>query len=821
MAESAFELRTVTLKLRPYRYCVLLHKNASLESVEDLFAEMSKVWGGRLTLLVPTDGREIHPLFMTLLSRFDPDIINAHCELSEELKELLNETLSPLTALGQEEGVRQYLGLGHIKTVMSLATLLRSIGVKKVINVVVPKKFPVVYRLLVYSRTGHLDENTVSGLQKDGNGFWLSPTEPIEVEEREFVPGDLFHLDALREETPFGVCDRTLGYRILSGPSGDQFIPRAVWDSPAVTIVGSSLEDFCLYYALALLRGDVHWVPQVPDRLAEENKASDADMPIYEWLLKDLASRLRRIVDSPGIRREVYLFSLSEPLSALEAVRQLIANNAAHGSVVVSLGGGDVVVDWKKQLELERERVREAMMLQVTPLSCGELCRLLPYSGEPIQRNSIQVYTQQFYRGTSVSEVPTPKPKSFDLSRHPAEYQWITEVEIQGYRLPRRPVLLDGHLQSLSGKALSRGEARISRRGFAYESIAPFVGAGWDIDMVLVRPQLRLLPEPELFRRLFEHAGYAFELSDKGKYLFVAAERAGSLAALCDLLTNKDLVAIFRKYLDKRRNEKAVLDEGVYLKGRRYLDLVALCKVLGLQWPSLDDEDKSRLIGLLDTLIGKSLVSRGFLLKCQTCLNLDFYRFEDLQSEEFQCTRCRTRQKFFGRHLKARPGPEPAIFYALDELMYQFLEHHGQVTALMLRYLDQAKQDSFLYLPEISVWRAEEREGQPYCEVDCVAFLDGRIVLGEAKLETSQKQLKKQMAKYGALARDLRVDTLVLADLQQQRSPEEQDRIRGWLDRVAQGWSFQIQFLGPVELGAEGAGWLDESAQPQQRGNNA
>src|SRR5262249_1271537 len=79
----------------------------------------------------------------------------------------------------------------------------------------------------------------------------------------------------------------------------------------------------------------------------------------------------------------------------------------------------------------------------------------------------------------------TPNPLNF-MAINPSDHRWMTELEIQGYKLPRNP-----HLGSwiVRGPTILTSEARVGKYGMAYycPNSAVF---GVGIDEVLVRPTL-------------------------------------------------------------------------------------------------------------------------------------------------------------------------------------------------------------------------------------------------------------------------------------------------------------------------------------------
>jgi hypothetical protein len=71
------------------------------------------------------------------------------------------------------------------------------------------------------------------------------------------------------------------------------------------------------------------------------------------------------------------------------------------------------------------------------------------------------------------------------------------------------------------------------------------------------------------------------------------------------------------------------------------------------------------------------------------------------------------------------------VYYQLDELVYQGLEHNMQVPLLALDCLRRQSKESFLHAPELAY--REKDADKPLCEADLNCIVDGLLTIGEAK----------------------------------------------------------------------------------------
>lgn len=357
----------------------------------------------------------------------------------------------------------------------------------------------------------------------------------------------------------------------------------------------------------------------------------------------------------------------------------------------------------------------------------------------------INNYTNQqelvFQNGRSVGKLNTPKPKNFRYV-DPTKHTWITSIEIHNYRPPLLPFLDKEIMESLPLTYRSR----VAVDGLAY--FCPnTVYLGGDIDVNTVRPTLRLVDEIEIFTKYFSYSGYEIELSDKGSYLKNTIERFGSLQAVADFFRVKHNRDIFNQYLYK----KAQADEEVIyldIEKRAYLSFNAFSRIL-------DSPSKAAI--LVDELIAKDILRRGFIFQCSRCRLAVWYDLAEI-SREFRCKRCDLVQLFL--HRNWRSPEEPRWYYRLAETVYLCYESHSYLTALTLDKLRQQSKEAFLYICETDVKNFPKQGAKN--EIDILAISDGRLVLGECKARAPKAA---DLNKYQQLQSDLKLkpDKVILS----------------------------------------------------------
>jgi hypothetical protein len=295
------------------------------------------------------------------------------------------------------------------------------------------------------------------------------------------------------------------------------------------------------------------------------------------------------------------------------------------------------------------------------------------------------------------------------------------------------------------------GEVRVGKEGPAY--LCPNTGYfGGDIDTVLVRPRLHLPPLYKIVEQLARIEGYDCRPSDKGIYADESISKWGGLEEVGRFLLDSRYRELLDRFLDASASKHG---KGVYLFSdrRRYLDFTAIQALVG--------KDATPLI---DELIGKQILYRGFIFQCSFCRNPDWFSVADV-TQEFTCRRCGRRQVYTKSNWKM--PDEPAWFYKLDELIYQGYRQGMTVSLLALRYLKSKTQESFAFATDREFWKPQASKAE--VEADFFSALDGVFTVGEAKggnnLGNGRGEEAAKINKYKKLVTGLSIRQLVFATM--------------------------------------------------------
>jgi hypothetical protein len=782
---------TVSTRVRPGRVAVLVDiDDAQWQSTCLRVIEyFTRLWGGCGNIIIPTDGKTIRPLFWRILELFDPDYLDAYArtgrdvELEEPSKfedayqrhiagweQQIGDKTEPHAAATIRDNLR-HSGLTHFGISLELQQELRdrlaplyfqqwiveagSLGASSVphhphtdvIDILphaehaarvmrLPETVP--FSPLWWAASfGSVNDELQVQLAKLNTEVFDPCDSPDDLklmirlavktyEEIEsaafFANTTLNKIHDVLQSVPFRISMAGLDrYRSVRHPD---------WMELPVAVAGTSIEDFCLYYALSRMQPRVVWIP--PSIIEEalgpppQNQKIDA-----AWhFINDLASLSRGTAQRHG---GLKIVSVSLTDLQLEQIRTRLSQRAVSANH-----------EW--QISHPREVIPQ------------ELLRLYEAKNITVLR-SITVQND----GT-IPLFETPIPKTF-ATVDPSKHRWLTELTFSQYRLPRHYVLGERLMGSAS---FTSKDVRISSSGPTYFCPSWFILGGASAESSVPRPSIRV-PEPmEIFTFVARAARLTCTTSDKGFYAENACQKFGGLASLAQFLRSQVGQLFAAVFLDKGKPEDADHLKGVPLAGRRYLDLNSLATTIGNEEEAAD---------LLDRLASTACVYRGFVLQCEYCRRVDWFPLAEL-TDAFTCKRCHRTQVFTSKHW--RHPSQPYLYYQLDELVYLGLEHNMQVPLLALDALQRMSTDSFLYVHELG-YREQDAEA-PHMEVDVNCVTDGLLTIGEAKkdnrLGKNDKEESETISKYLDLAKRLAAHQVVFATASEQWHPSTAERIK-------------------------------------------
>jgi hypothetical protein len=795
--------KTIHASVRPARVATLVDKSDEdwQHTCLRVIEFYSRIWGGGHNIIIPTDGKQIDERFWKLLEAFDPDHLYRYGKSGEDIflsnpgkyKEWLEEQVQH--NIKQDSTSRVKAIRAEIDTVLRRAWIIGPFNITAALQGEIKKRiapfwfeqyavspgaitadaappWPLTRIAKIISHTEHpngvgvivVPTSLLPTLWFSAVTGRLSPTGIAEFEEHEITRNVFeFGEDNISELVEFTITGATRRRR-ASPPSTTLIDLGAVtpfnismlqlglyrsvryeaWREPILAIVGNALEDFCLFYCLARLRNGVVWVlPSIAERALGPNP--DAALSASEIS---------------------FLFQLRDAERSAESEGRITCMSYSLSSTDI-----DKVIAQLNRYEAGRfsNPIRKSDKLEP----------LIRFPISPAERDTFQKdLVLQFIDDRSVSPFATPKPKHFDPV-HPSEHRYITQLSIVTDAPPKHPQL---GLSILGLPGYTTEQVRVGKDGPAY--LCPnMMYFGGDIDSVLVRPRLHLPQLHKILEELAEKQGYECRPSDKGIYADESISKWGGLDEIGRFLRGPQHRALLDHFLDDSKSESG---RGVYLSDkRRYLDLAAISSHVG--------DDAVRLI---DELVPKGILYRGFIFGCSYCRNADWFSVADV-TQEFKCRRCGRTQVYRKRNWKE--GDEPIWFYKLDELVYQGYRHNMDVSLLALTHLKAQAQESFTFATDREFWKAGA--DKPTVEADFFCVPDGVLTVGEAKIEgslgSSASEEREKITKYKRLADKLCARQLVLATLNPEWRPETAAAVRS---AFAESPYVRILFLSAAQL---------------------
>ena len=479
---------------------------------------------------------------------------------------------------------------------------------------------------------------------------------------------------------------------------------------PIVVVCGDTAEDFCYSFTRQRVVGNTYWLPVTPGDTGD----------IGRVLRETMTRMLSRYAVAPTGNRPILLTSLTLGVPQLEEVlAELLTTtwgrdgNAEHHGVLTM-----------QTCEPAELPIRRNLVLLDDVHFADSLYE--PFLGAELARNL---------------EIPLPSEAK---GHRPESCRWQVDVEVTDNVLPARWSL---HPTLTVGSGSLRWAVRSSKSGVSVDSHGRgFMFEGSNLSQMLVQVRLRAPGATEIFTTLLAKAGVTLEESDKGRYTRRMVELWGGLPALADDLRDGPARSLLTSWVNYKK------DSGIWhIQDRNYLRLDDVSRTTGL--------DAGEARQLLDRYQHLCIATRGLVLRCRLCAGTSFYRLEDL-GPGFRCGRCRQANEIARAAWKGKD--EPDWFYALDEVAYQGLASNIHVPILALAELSKSA-SSFLHMPEAIVHRPDDND----IEVDIWAIVDGRIVLGEAKLsdrlEPTAKLEQRRCGALRTLVDDLAVDEFVMA----------------------------------------------------------
>jgi hypothetical protein len=809
------EFQTVLSGVRPARIAVLIDKNNAdwAIAVQHILEFLTQLWGGEHSLLIPTDGSSIDPVFWTLLNKFDPDYVYTYLKtgrddrlknpeqfktmvereitswlkqnpgsdesyarpeiedifldhsyefkISDELKDKIARELVPFNFEKHLSGaIRADSTPGHHLT--AIADVLGVSEHEKQI-VLVRNSSGEVPLIWYASSLGLLSPSYLSALENAGlsiseHDFSGDDTKKL----IHFVVGAMngesgaFWMNSTPEE--ISTLSRRLPFTFsMLHLSRYRSVQYRDYSEPVVAVAGNTLEDFCLYFALSRLRDRVVWIlPSITEKAIKGECKAEYNPPEFNFV-----AALDSLARGNSQRYEgLDLVSISLSDSQLQSLPTCFS---------AALMGSDFHTGPKINRDIE-SLIRHPFQV---------------YETANIDRDQTKIVVDDELPGF----FETPKPRLL-RTIIPQKHRWIVDLRFDKYHLPKHAELAPF---VVSIRNAGNQDVRMSSKGPSYYPLSFMIPGGEDIDRVLVKPQLRRPSAISVIEILARSGGFKrCSISDKGFYSQDSLNKFGGLQPFAQLFHDSKKRRVLKKFLDTNKNQTDVFDEGALLSidRRRYLNFSSMQKIMG---------SAEATAQMIDELLRKGIILRGLIFKCKFCRNSDWFAIGQV-GQQFDCRRCgrsqyMTRENWFGADADKY---EASFYYKLDEIVFQGLRNDMDTPLLALAAIQERCEESFLFAPEM--WFFEGEDQKPWMEADLLCIPDGILTLGEVKsantIAGTTAEEKASLQNYRELAIRLGARRIVFATGSSAWSSSTQANI----DTVFQGSQIEIEILSAEEL---------------------
>lgn len=524
---------------------------------------------------------------------------------------------------------------------------------------------------------------------------------------------------------------------------------------PAVAVLGDTAEDFALARLIQLTYGRAIWLPS-PFGVDADQLAS----PLVAGLV-DLATR-----SGLGAPRSLLLTSTSRSVdNTFEFEKRLRDSDVLKASSRLQTDGdwtlGPDDIQWTRTGTTHlaiHEQFDDILSIPtlVGTAGCREMATVLP--APLLDDHKLAAHS--------------------DIAWH-VDITWTQENHVRG-----RGVLGEHLLAPETSPHLTL--VRNNCRGVSYRAKRfDFVVAGIQSVNKLARPALRHLSLRAFIDAKAAERGLATRVSSAGQRTSQLTRMAGGRSEFTDLFGGKLLPAL-RALQPRGNNNDAAYPagDGVILRASE-----GALTFDGIR-SRVDAMDVGDVRDLVDAATRAGILRRGLILRCQVCQTKQLQTVDAL-GQSWTCQRCDDSNDL-NRHAWHHATNEPTWFYELHPVGHHLLNDHGDVPALLAKYLSRGsgtRQPQYEDVMEIEFLQ----DSSPQAEVDLIAYLEDTLIVAECKSsrslgETAKRDRQAEIHKKCRVASWLQADVVIFATTAPEWRSGIAESIRGYVQSF-DGWA--------------------------------
>lgn len=475
-------------------------------------------------------------------------------------------------------------------------------------------------------------------------------------------------------------------------------------DLPEIIIIGDTLGDWALYQTLQYMRTKVYWFPAA---YLGQTPATSYDSQLFRLISRNATS--------PRVFTSVSLLGIQ--LTAL-LQQHLTSINRYHWTpqFTVEVNFAGLVNEWRSW-------------------------------GEP---NNYVDSTLVFNNSLSLQYASPLVPKSFRLQ--PADARYFVNLSPVGYSYLVHGLCREAPVQWRNPQGTVPSDARkTDEGGIAFNPIHHLIMPGQALDSSLISPRIKLADLLDEFSVVASNINLRPVESDKTKTVRSALALWNSdVEQFCtDVIVDgsREVFEAFKVGANVARRSFLTVQYGISI-GQEVLLSLPLSAGFQSGVPTVNSARAT-------TWIDNDILVRGLLLFCSVCGHRDFYQESEI-TNQFSCKKCIGRQVLKSAAFRS---DEPRFLYRLNPLISALQRESSDVVLWGVKKLKDSATTYFEWTSEIELHSAAGATQ----ELDLVANVDGRLVVGEAK---SNGQLRNpQLHNYVDLCRALRISRFLCITL--------------------------------------------------------
>lgn len=312
---------------------------------------------------------------------------------------------------------------------------------------------------------------------------------------------------------------------------------------------------------------------------------------------------------------------------------------------------------------------------------------------------------------------------------------------------------------------------RVSRTGLSYEALAyGFVPAGASLDRRLAKPRVKKPGMQSWAQAKARLVDRSVATSPAGRHSDVLQTMLGSRKRLVDVISG-DFLPVFRSFVPrfKATRDQFPNNGGCMVRGTAYLHFSGIVSLAGISQKSARMQ--------CDQLLADKVLSRGLLLDCSSCGNLEFVIIDRLRQVN-ECLRCGQQNDLSHARWKM-PEDEPQWFYDLHPAATELMTQNGEVPILLASHLGATAKRPARYI-DCAELEVSDSVGKKLAEADLLALVDDKVVVAEAKCtdELDKGSPKRAAAKRITLVETFGAEEVILATTQLSWKPSSIEAMR-------------------------------------------